>query len=342
MESLAGGGYAWRQGAHVVREASEAAFLCSLSIEMVLAMCAGRRGLLRLHAAAAVGHGCGLVFCGTHHAGKSVLITRLAAGGWQGFGDDMVALTPEGELFSFGIAPRLRLPLPPSDAVRAFVSRRRGCGDPEALYLDATLSGTAPWGTRHAAHAVVVLRRTRTGAARLRALGAAEGVRALLSRALFESGQGGETLHAACDLLERLPCVELSYSSVDAAAQRLAVWVRQGLPEVSAAVTVPGRAMAVAADEGRVPPEVCWCRMDGIAFRQAGQEGFLSDVRGASLYRLTPLGCAIWHMLAEPLSEAQAVALLAEAFPDAERPQIAADVARLFTALQRRGLIART
>lgn len=345
VERTPGGGYVWRQGERAVREASEAAFLCSLSIEMVMACCEQHPDLWRLHAAAVAGHGCGLLLCGTHQAGKSVLTTRLLAGGWTGFGDDMVALTREGQLFSFGIAPRLRLPLPASAVLRAYVAARRGCGDRSAVYLDAAQSGTAPWGAKHAAHAVVVLRRVPSGPVRLRALGAADGVTALLQRSLFDAGQAGTTLHAACALLERLPCVQLSYADADRAAQCLTAWARQGLSapagEVASAAQVGERAASGAEDLAGLPSALCWRRRKGPVFRQVGLAGYLTDARGNALYRLTPLGCALWRMLEQPLSEAQAVALLAEAFPQAGRKRIAHDVQALFAALRRRGLIER-
>ena len=344
VERTPGGGYIWRQGERTVREATEAAFLCSLSIEMVMACCGQLPDLWRLHAAAVAGHGCGLLLCGTHQAGKSVLTTRLMAGGWTGFGDDMVALTREGQLFSFGIAPRLRLPLPASSVLRAYVAARRGCGDRSAVYLDAAHSGTAPWGTKHAAHAVVVLRRVASGPVRLRALGPADGVTALLQRSLFDAGQAGTTLHAACALLERLPCVQLSYADADRAAQSLTAWVRQGLPAPAAAASAPHvaeRAVSGPEDVAGQPSALCWRRRTGHVFRQVGLAGYLSDARGNALYRLTPLGCALWRMLEQPLSEAQAVALLVEAFPQAGRKRIAHDVRALFEALRRRGLIER-
>lgn len=345
VERTPGGGYVWRQGERAVREATEAAFLCSLSIEMVMACCEHLPDLWRLHAAAVAGHDCGLLLCGTHQAGKSVLTTRLMAGGWTGFGDDMVALTREGQLFSFGIAPRLRLPLPASSVLRAYVAARRGCGDRSAVYLDAAQSGTAPWGARHTAHAVVVLRRVAAGPVRLRALGSGDGVKALLQRSLFDAGQAGTTLHAACALLERLPCVQLSYADADRAAQCLTAWARQGLPapagEVASVAYAAERAPSGRDDDGVQPSACCWRRCKGPVFRQVGLAGYLADARGSALYRLTPLGCALWRMLEQPLSEAQAVALLLEAFPQAGRRRIAQDVRALFESLRRRGLIAR-
>lgn len=346
VERTPGGGYLWRREGRVVREANEAAFLCSLSIEMVMACCAARPELLRLHAAAVAGHGRGLLLCGTHHAGKSVLTARLLAAGWTGFGDDMVALTPSGELFSFGIAPRLRLPLPASPALRSFVAARRGCGDRSAVYLDAAQSGTAAWGATHAAHAVVILRRVASGPVRLRALGEADGVTALLQRSLFDAGQAAATLDAACALLRRLPCVQLSYADADRAAQCLTSWAGRGLPAVAAPAASPPplpsspHAEAAAPESADCRPSCrLWRRREGVAFRQVALEGYLSNAEGTALYRLTPLGCVLWRMLEQPLSEAQAVELLDETFPQVGRTRIAQDVNGLFEALRRRRLV---
>lgn len=343
--AVAPGGYRWSLGDRCVCEPTEAAFLCSLSIEMVLACCAARPDLLRLHAAAVAGHGRGLLLCGGHQAGKSVLTARLTADGWAGYGDDMVAVTRGGNLFSFGIAPRLRLPLPPSAVLRSFVLARRGCGDASAVYLDAARSGTAAWGKEHPLHAVVVLRRVSSGPARLRTLEASEGTTALLRRSLFDAGQADATLQAACDLTERVPCVQLSYADADRAAQRLTLWARQGLPLTlptactprageAGARPEPGREQADSAE----PSRRFLRQAAGIAFRRVGLEGYLTDARGTALYRLTPLGCALWRMLEQPLSEAQAAALLDEAYPHVGRRRIARDVRGLFDALRARGL----
>lgn len=343
VESLPGGGYCWRCGDRVVRESSAAAFLCSLSIEMAQACCAARPGLLRLHSAAVAGRGRGLLLCGRHHAGKSVLTARLIADGWTGFGDDMAALTPESRLLSLGIAPRLRLPLPPSRALRSFAALRRGCRDDEAMYLDAARSGTAAWGEEHDLHAVVVLRRRASGTARLRALSASDGVAALLARTLFEGGEAGAMLEIACGLMRRLPCVVLEYADADAAARRLDVWARQGLPrppELAAAeraALLPGR--PAPDGEAAEPSSRLWRRAGDAVFRQVGLEGYLADARGAALYRLNPLGCAVWRMLDSPLSEARTVNLLREAFPGTDRNRIARDVRRLFEALRTRRLV---
>ena len=55
-----------------------------------------------------------MLMFGANRAGKSVLTARLMAAGHIGCGDDMIGMTEEGEIVSFGIPPRLRLPLPRS------------------------------------------------------------------------------------------------------------------------------------------------------------------------------------------------------------------------------------
>ena len=109
-------------------EPSRACLLCSLAIELVAACCHACPRLISLHAAAVCLHGRTLVFCGDNRAGKSTLVARLMAGAARGLGDDLLGLH-RGKIFSFGVAPRLRLPPPSSPALKRFMNERPGIRD---------------------------------------------------------------------------------------------------------------------------------------------------------------------------------------------------------------------
>ena len=140
-------------------EPSRACLLCSLAIELVAACCHACPRLISLHAAAVRLHGRTLIFCGDNHAGKSTLVTRLMADAARGLGDDLLGLH-QGKIFSFGVAPRLRLPLPSSPALKRFMNERPGIRDRHYGYLAPSPDDLAPWGERHGPDAVILLERT--------------------------------------------------------------------------------------------------------------------------------------------------------------------------------------
>ena len=54
---------------------------------------------------------------------------------------------------------------------------------------------------------------------------------------------------------------------------------------------------------------------------------------------MNTLGRAVWELLAEPLSEAEAVVLIASVFPQTPLSRIERDVINLFASFQREALI---
>jgi Coenzyme PQQ synthesis protein D (PqqD) len=66
---------------------------------------------------------------------------------------------------------------------------------------------------------------------------------------------------------------------------------------------------------------------------------YLADAEGRAIHRMDPLAEAIWDVLAEPMHREAIIDLLAEAFPDAGRDRIGADVTGLLESLAAEGLI---
>lgn len=77
-----------------------------------------------------------------------------------------------------------------------------------------------------------------------------------------------------------------------------------------------------------------------ITARQMDDTTFLADPDGEGIYHLNATGAAVWRLLVEPTSVADAVTLIAQAFPDADRSGIAASVTALIDDLARKRLIA--
>ena len=77
----------------------------------------------------------------------------------------------------------------------------------------------------------------------------------------------------------------------------------------------------------------------GVLSREVGDSTFLSLDADGALFRLNPMGAAVWRTIATPQSLDDIVALFVEAFPDRPRAALEADVMGLIEDLRRRDLI---
>lgn len=346
----------------------------TLAIELVAAYEAQEQEYMGIHAAAAVRNGRTVLFCGTHKAGKSTLMARLLLEGWQGLGDDMLALNPAGELFSYGFAPRLRLPLPDCPHLAPLhdaSSPLAACRDAWYLCCDPAALPMLPWGTRLPVDAVVILDRQDDQSAVCGLLPQPRGndMREVLLRFLLRDGRAGLALRTACDLLQRVPCRLLRYRTLDEAAELLANRLEAPLiadvtpappppdtppPPAPAAQAPmprktgkPPRPLRRRTGSGRrhpEPPCTFWRQRPGVIFRQDDEGGFLArdeEIAGRDgrLFRLNGMGCVLWRLWREPGSDRELADLLAETFPQVEPARIRRDVTALRQRLCAAGLL---
>jgi len=82
-----------------------------------------------------------------------------------------------------------------------------------------------------------------------------------------------------------------------------------------------------------------YSRKSGVHLRQMDDQMFLADPDTNVLYHLNATGGAIWRLLEEPVSIAEAAEILCEAFPDIDAAAIRADLDALFAELAANGLI---
>jgi hypothetical protein len=75
-----------------------------------------------------------------------------------------------------------------------------------------------------------------------------------------------------------------------------------------------------------------------VLFRQLQDEAVLLDMRGEQYYGLDVAGTSFWHALVATPSIAAAIDVLLDEF-DVERAQLEADMGRLLSDLDERGLI---
>lgn len=80
-------------------------------------------------------------------------------------------------------------------------------------------------------------------------------------------------------------------------------------------------------------------RRAGLSATPVDDDVFLVVPETEEIFHLNALGRALWDVLAEPATEAQLTAAIAEAFPEQARDAIAADVAAFIKELARRKLI---
>lgn len=80
-------------------------------------------------------------------------------------------------------------------------------------------------------------------------------------------------------------------------------------------------------------------RADGVLSRDVGDSTFLSHEPDGALFRLNPMGSAVWRMIEMPQAFDAIVALFADAFPDRSREAIESDLMVLVEGLRARNLV---
>ena len=325
----------------------------SLVVDLIYAWLEAAPEALCLHCAASEFSGRLVVFPNTNKAGKSLLVARLMAENFTCYGDDLMALTPGGEGMSFGVPPRLRLPLPASETKAAdFVRAHGGQADAWSRYIASDAPFLAPFGRTRPIGALVMLMRKAEGTAELIPADSSDSLRNVVYQNLMRNGSALEVLDRSQRLTAEKPCWHLRYARLDDA---LAV-LRRAFDETGEGYCCPGRAQEAsrasvaekitpAPDKPRTRPlrrrasDSKFVRRPGVLIRQGQGEYFLVQETGNEIFHLNALGRAVWELLAEPLSEAEAVALIASVFPETPQAQIERDVVHLFMALKKSKLL---
>ncbi|MCO6388016.1 PqqD family protein [Aliihoeflea sp. 40Bstr573] len=327
-------------------EASAVEAVCGLLVDVVDAMIEETPSVLCLHGAAIEFANRLVVFPSRSHAGKSTLAARLASGGHTVLGDDILPLTPDDQSgVALGIAPRLRLPLPPAatEAFRRFVADNAAVDDGRYLYLDADCGALAPRGTVREIGAIVLLERHAEGPAQLSRAGESEALQTLIRQNFTSGADAAALMDRLYALVGRLPCLKLIYSDLEDATalleERFRRWPvsTEGLARAPDAVSdIPAAAGQDSGSDGQRFRQIA-----GIELRQVEGDLFLADRDGVAIYHLNAIGTGIWKLLAEPTSANEAVEILAAAFPDADPVRVEQDARALFADLDAAGFIER-
>lgn len=191
----------------------------------VVALGAGR---LSLHAAAAEGGGGLLLLLGEANAGKSTLGLALAALGRRLAADDRLVLLAEPARagwrgMGFGLAPKLRLPLPPEapSGFRRMVERHAALRLERQVWLHLGPAAMPAFGEALPLRALVLLQRRDGAAPQLAPAPRTAVLDGLLEGCFAPSLDAGQRL-ALLAPLTALPCLALRYGDSFAAAALLA------------------------------------------------------------------------------------------------------------------------
>ena len=313
---------------------------CSVIVDVVKGYVEENPSRLCLHCGSVAFAGRLVIFPSEYRAGKSTLVARLAAGGHQVFGDDVLPLSDDDARgIALGLAPRLRLPLPENaaKAFQQFVAKHAGPGDGYYQYLDLPDGRLARRGATLPLGAVVLLDRQADGAASLGRASRSAALQALITRNFARTAPAGDLLDRLRRVMDRLPLFALRYSDLEAAAELLERTFAQWPPHAGEiafdARPASGEAVVVAGDLAAKIAGLRLRQNPAIKLHAVDGELFLADAEGLAIHHLNAMGAGLWNLLAEPVTEAEAAEVLCGAFPDADPAAIAHDVRTLFAAL---------
>ena len=329
-----------------LREPTITSALCSLSIEMVTSFCEEHQDLFCLHAAA-VGTAKGaILLLGNNHAGKSTLVSRLMADGHPCYGDDLIGITAQGNLFSFGLPPRLRLPLPPSEKLVAFARTTPGIRDKRYQYLYPDSSLSVPFGPKALPLHLVFLDRQQSGKAAYSSLMRRDALTYLLPHYLMRKGDAEAAFRHASNLTQMIPASLLQYTDVDEAAFVVQRFFDRSecshtLPASHAAsqITDPEAGIYLPPSDTNVHVSQAYVQAPGVKIFLESGAVFLIDSASNAVYGLNPMGEVLWRMMNHPLSAEEAVSIIYEHFKHIDKNTIIKDVSSIFNILKNKNLI---
>ena len=321
-------------------ETTAASAACSVIVDLVKGYSDEHPSRLCLHCGSVAFSDRLVIFPSEYRAGKSTLVARLAAGGHQVFGDDVLPLSDDDERgLALGLAPRLRLPIPKkvSRAFRHFIAKHAGPGDGYYQYLDLPGGGLAKRGSMLPLGAVVLLDRQSNGAASLGRVSRSAALQALITRNFARTAPAGDLLDRLHRVIDRLPLFALRYSDLEDAAELLertfAQWPPRAGEIAFEAKPASGEAVVAARDLAAKVAGLRLRQNPAIKLHAVDGELFLADAEGVAIHHLNAMGAGLWNLLAEPVTEAEATEVLCGAFPDADPAAISRDVRALFAAL---------
>jgi len=165
-------------------------------------------------------------------------------------------------------------------------------------------------------------------------------------------GSALEVFNRSQHLTEEKPCWYLRYARLDDVVALMGnafvetakgfSWPKRAKESSTVCTTekvTPASDMPRSRTPRRQASDKNFIRRADVQIRQGQGEFFLFQETGDEIFHLNALGRAVWELLAEPLSETEAITLIASIFPETSRAQIERDVVNLFTAFKKRKLL---
>lgn len=310
--------------------------ICDLVAEMAWERLRSDTALLCLHAAAVAFAGRLIVFPNTRRAGKSTLTAALAQLGHRVYTDDFlpVRIDPQDHTFlgiANGVAPRIRLPLPKDFSATFHDWAQHDTGPANKQYKYLTSATIAPSAETMPLGALVILdRKDDPVVPMLETISRADALTSLITQNFARTQLSGAILTSMDALSRHLPVFRLTYHCGEAAARFLATHpALQALPAARNADAQQGVEPAPLHKQYEPKPAFIpshqYVQAAGLTETQVGDDHFLADSNGLSIYRLNAGSGAIWKVLSEPTALEEVIEILAAAFEDVATSQIATD-----------------
>jgi hypothetical protein len=319
-----------------MRDLPAASTACGILADLGEAFFDQRPGCLCLHCGAISINGRLIALTGQKRAGKSTLVSRLTAEpDIQVWCDDMLPILDDGLAFGLGIAPRLRLPLPPTASARFRDHVAAWIGPHDDRYGYVCAPTVAPHGTRALLLALIALDRRTDGPARLHRLSPDAAVHHLLSQNMADLQAPEAAFDRMNAMADQMICLQLVYSDLeDAVALLRRAFGGDELLDPTLALgdelPIPTRASAQAPS---VDPARRWQRANDVALRRRGASSFLWRPGAPMIWQLNPVAGAVWTLLEIPGSAEEIAATLSEVYLEVSPAQLTGDVAALLGAM---------
>lgn len=314
--------------------------ICDLVVEMSWERLRSRPDLLCLHAAAIAFGDRLVVFPNARRAGKSLLTATLAKLGHVVFSDDFVPVAVDTEARTIcglanGIAPRLRLPLPPHlpPDLAGWITARIGPANKRYGYLTGITLPQA--GTATPIGAVVLLDREegRTFPAALEPVSDDDAIAALVLQNFGRQVHAGAILSVVAAIADSVPVFRLVYDDVAEAAALL--HESPALADLPAAAPPSARYPSTKvrapvsgdfdAPSPRFTADMRCVRIAGYVAVQTDEAIYLADPQGRAIHRCNALSALIWTLMEEPATLDEVVAVMQDIFADIPPTQLRAD-----------------
>ena len=326
--------------------------LCDLGIDLAQSFVSLNPSLLCLHCSSVSIDGRLVVFPKGNRAGKSLLAACLLTRGKTLFADDLMAVTGKGEGQSFGLPPRLRLPLPPSfTRLNARLESLTTLDDGRYLFVYPHDNDIASFGSKQPIGAFIMPERNSRGKARLIPISPSQNLQHLAYQFQLPLGKAQMVFDTAKSL-SCGPAWILKYSSVEEAAEVLlshfergagfdAPSCRNDTPQsfFASAESSPTTNATLAERKRLAKRTVYYRRQKGGRVNRIGDCAYLIPKGHNEIIFLNPVALALWTLLEEPLNVAEAAKLLSSLYPDMPLAELENDIASLFWNLQDKGLI---